>query len=730
MKKQSWKTDKKNRINYSLLQYKIRKLFKKESTSEFDAGKIRRKLNVSNPKGQIIDILKKLLKEEYITISGHGKYVYNGLNKELRKREKPEDKNKEIYYTGIVDKTKTGAGYIIVKDLPYDIYIPARYMKTAMDGDTVKVELLFSKKGSKNDGRIVEIIKRAKTQFIGEYRNFGNYSSVFVKSAKDDLEIFIQNNNTEEINSGDMVLVEITEWRGKKTPVPWGKIIKNLNDQERNDLEMKSILINNGFKIEFSEEVIKEANELDKTISEEEISKRKDFRNIITYTIDPETAKDFDDALSYRELENGNIEIGVHIADVTHYVKPGTAIDSEAYEQSTSVYLVDRVDPMLPEVLSNELCSLRPNEDSLTFSAVFEFDKKFNIKSRWFGKTIIHSDRRFTYEEAQEILENRKGEYAKELTTMNNIAKKLRKERYKNGSIDFNTDEVQFKLDEKGKPIGLYVKERKDAHLLVEDFMLLANKEVAKFIKNKGKQKEIPFVYRVHDLPDPDKLLDFAAFAKEFGVKLKLDTPRQVAASFTELSKRAEEDEVLKILIPLALRTMAKAIYTTDDIGHYGLGFEDYTHFTSPIRRYADVLVHRILEKNLTQIYRMNKADLEAKCVHISEQERKAIGAERESVKYKQVEYISEYIGQEFDGVITGFIEKGMFVELLDSLVEGMVEFKTIGQFFVLDESKLKVTAKKSGKVIKIGDKVRVKVKSTDLVRRRVDFILAEDNEE
>ncbi|HHB52797.1 MAG TPA: RNB domain-containing ribonuclease, partial [Saprospiraceae bacterium] len=523
---------------------------------------------------QIIDILKKLLKEEYITISGHGKYVYNGLNKELRKREKPEDKNKEIYYTGIVDKTKTGAGYIIVKDLPYDIYIPARYMKTAMDGDTVKVELLFSKKGSKNDGRIVEIIKRAKTQFIGEYRNFGNYSSVFVKSAKDDLEIFIQNNNTEEINSGDMVLVEITEWRGKKTPVPWGKIIKNLNDQERNDLEMKSILINNGFKIEFSEEVIKEANELDKTISEEEISKRKDFRNIITYTIDPETAKDFDDALSYRELENGNIEIGVHIADVTHYVKPGTAIDSEAYEQSTSVYLVDRVDPMLPEVLSNELCSLRPNEDSLTFSAVFEFDKKFNIKSRWFGKTIIHSDRRFTYEEAQEILENRKGEYAKELTTMNNIAKKLRKERYKNGSIDFNTDEVQFKLDEKGKPIGLYVKERKDAHLLVEDFMLLANKEVAKFIKNKGKQKEIPFVYRVHDLPDPDKLLDFAAFAKEFGVKLKLDTPRQVAASFTELSKRAEEDEVLKILIPLALRTMAKAIYTTDDIGHYGLGFE------------------------------------------------------------------------------------------------------------------------------------------------------------
>ncbi|HEB61596.1 MAG TPA: ribonuclease R [Bacteroidetes bacterium] len=729
MKKQSWKNHKEKKLAYSLLQYKIRKLFKKDSTAEFDINKIKRKLNISNSKGQINDVLKKLLKEEYIVVSGYGKYIYNGLTKELKKKGVFDNNGENVFYTGIVDKTKTGSGYIIVKELSYDVYVPNRYMKTAMDGDKVKVKLLFSKRGSKNDGRIVEILQRAKSQFIGEYRNFGNYASVFVEGAKDEVEIFVLNKETGEIKSGDKVLIEISEWRGKKNPVPWGKILKSLGDEERNDIEMKSILINNGFKIEFPEEVIQEAKNLKKEITEDEIKKRRDFRDVLTVTIDPETAKDFDDALSLRELENGNIEVGIHIADVSHFVKPGTAIDQEAYEQSTSVYLVDRVDPMLPEVLSNELCSLRPHEESLTFSAVFEFDKDLKIKKRWFGKTIIFSDRRFTYEEVQEILESGKGDYDKELKKLNFIAKKLRKDRYANGSIDFNTEEVQFKLDEKGKPIGLFVKERKEAHMLVEDFMLLANKEVAKFIKNKGKNKEIPFVYRVHDLPDPDKLLDFAAFAKEFGIKLKLDTPQQVAKSFTYLSKKSEKDERLKVLIPLALRTMAKAIYTTDDIGHYGLGFEDYTHFTSPIRRYSDVLVHRILEKNLNDVYRMKKSELEDKCRHISEQERKAISAERESVKYKQVEYITDHIGEEFDGIITGFIEKGMFIELLDSKVEGMVEFNTLGQYFVLDDSKLKVTAKKSGEVMKIGDPVRVRIKDTDLVRRRVDFEMVPKND-
>lgn len=729
MKKQSWKKYSEKKLSFSVLKHKIKKLFKKDSGKEFNTGKIRRKLNVSNSKGQIYEVLKLLLKDDYIVITGHGNYVFNGLNKIKENKGKANFDKNQVFYTGVVDKTKTGSGYVIIKDLPYDVYVHNRYMKTAMDGDKVKVELLFSKRGSKNDGRIVEIIKRAKTQFIGTFRNFGSYSSVTISGVKDELEIFVQEYDRDTIKGGSKVFVEITEWRGTKNPIPWGRIINSLDDYEENDIEMKSILINNGFKLEFSEEVLKEAANLPKEITEEEISKRRDFREVLTITIDPDTAKDFDDALSIEYLDNGHVEIGIHIADVSHYVKPGSELDKEAYDQSTSVYLVDRVDPMLPEVLSNELCSLRPDEESLTFSAVFEFDKNYKIVKKWLGKTIIHSDRRFAYEEAQAIMDNNEGEYLKELNELNAIAKKLRKDRFKKGSIDFNTEEVKFKLDEKGKPIGLYVKERKEAHLLVEDFMLLANKEVAAFIVSKSKGKEIPFVYRVHDLPDPDKLLDFAGFAKEFGIKLKLDTPEQVAKSFTELSKRSEEDESLKMLIPLALRTMSKAIYTSDNIGHYGLGFEKYTHFTSPIRRYADVLVHRILEMNLQGTKRIDKNALEDKCRHISEQERKAVTAERESIKYKQVEFIQDHIGEVFDGMVTGFIAKGMFVEIIESKVEGMVEFNTLDQVFILDESRLKVVGKKSGEVIKIGDKIRIKVRDADLQRRRVDFELVEDED-
>ncbi len=729
MKKQSWKKYSEKKLPFNLLKTKIKKLFKRYSDKEYNVGKIRKKLNVSNSKGQLYEILKILLKEEFIIITGHGNYVYNGLNKAKSKQSDQTRNKKQVIYTGVVDKTKTGSGYVIVKELPYDVYVHNRYMKTAMDGDKVKVELLFSKRGSKNDGRILEIIKRAKTQFIGTFRNFGNYASVTINGVKDELEIFIQDYDKDKIKGGSKVFAEITEWRGTKNPIPWGRILNSLDDYEQNDIEMKSILINNGFKLEFQEEVLKEAENLPKQITDEEISKRRDFRKTLTITIDPDTAKDFDDALSIKYMETGNIEIGIHIADVTHYVKPGTELDKAAYDQSTSVYLVDRVDPMLPEILSNELCSLRPDEESLTFSAVFEFNKNYNIVKRWFGKTVIHSDRRFAYEEAQEIMDNNEGDYAKELGDLNTIAKKLREDRFKKGSIDFNTEEVKFKLDDKGKPIGLYVKERKEAHLLVEDFMLLANKEVAAFIIGKSKPKEIPFVYRVHDLPDPDKLLDFANFAKEFGVRLKLDTPEQVAKSFTELSKKSEEDETLKMLIPLALRTMSKAIYTTDNIGHYGLGFEKYTHFTSPIRRYADVLVHRVLDMNLNKTKRVEKAALEEKCRHISEQERKAITAERESIKYKQVEFITEHIGEVFDAVVTGFIAKGMFVEIIESKVEGMIEFNTLDQVFILDESKLKVVGKRNGEVIKIGDRLKVVVKDADLQRRRVDFGLINDED-
>jgi ribonuclease R len=548
-----------------------------------------------------------------------------------------------------------------------------------------------------------------------------------MEGIKDELEIFLPLVTDIEIRDGEKALVEITEWRGKINPVPWGRIISSLSDEDQNEIEMKSILVNNGFTIDFPHDVKKEAEQLDLLITPQEIERRRDFRNITTFTIDPDTAKDFDDALSYRVLGNGNIEIGVHIADVSHFVKPDTALDKEALKRSTSVYLVDRVAPMLPEQLSNELCSLRQDEESLTFSAVFEFNQQFEITSRWFGKTVIHSDKRFTYEEAQSIIDKNDGIFINELNKVNEIAKHLRKIRFQYGSIDFNTEEVKFILDDLGNPIDLYVKQRLDTHMLVEEFMLLANKEVAGYIVKKSSSREIPFVYRVHDLPDPDKLMDFAIFAKDFGLKLKLDTPKQVVKSFNELSKKSETDERLTFLIPLALRTMAKAVYTTDNIGHFGLGFENYTHFTSPIRRYSDVLVHRILEKNLSAPVFENKGSLEERCRHISEQERKAINAERESIKYKQVQFISGHEGEIYDGMLSGFIEKGMFIELKDSKVEGMIEYNTMGQYFVVNEAKNRVVGSKNGDTFKMGDKVRVKVLKTDLVRRRVDFELVEE---
>ena len=709
-------------LNFNHLTHKVKKLFKKESSQDFDVNKIKRKLVVNNPKAQIDDIIKKLLKEEFIIVSNRGKYIYNGIRKE--KPVGQPDKSEKTHFTGIVDKTKTGSAYIIIKELNYDVFIPNRHMMTALDGDTVKVELLFSKTRNKKDGKIVEIISRAKSQFIGGFRNFHNYATVFVEGIKDELEIFLPLTDDFEVKDGEMVLVEITEWRGKVNPVPWGRIVTVLSDEDQNEIEMKSILINNGFTINFPEDVKTEAEMLDKTISQEEIMKRRDFRGITTFTIDPDTAQDFDDALSYRILENGNLEIGVHIADVSHYVKPETKLDQEAYKRSTSVYLVDRVAPMLPEELSNELCSLRPDEESLTFSSVFEFNKNTEVIKRWFGKTIIHSDRRFSYEEAQKIIDEGEGEFVQELTSMNEIAKNLRKMRFHHGSIDFSTEEVKFILDEKANPVDIYVKERLETHMLVEEFMLLANKEVATFMVKKATSKNIPFVFRVHDLPDPDKLMDFASFAKDFGLKLKLDTPNQVVKSFNDLNKKAEIDERIKFLIPLALRTMAKAIYSTDNIGHFGLGFDNYTHFTSPIRRYSDVLVHRILENNLVENSIEKRGELEEKCRHISEQERKAISAERESIKYKQVQYISGHEGEEFEGLISGFIEKGMFVELKESKVEGMVEFKTLGQYFVLNEAKNRTIGSKDGNAYKIGDTVFVKVREADMVRRRVDFEL------
>jgi ribonuclease R len=557
---------------------------------------------------------------------------------------------------------------------------------------------------------------------LGKLKIFNHYGIVFPEPGTRFPEVLVKKDDLNGAEDNQRVVVNIISWGNNQNKAIWGKVNSILENVSDHEISMQSILLSSGFNAEYPEEVLKEVEKIDGSISKEEIKKRKDFRKVLTFTIDPETAKDFDDAISYQVLKNGNIEIGVHIADVTHYLKENTALDKEAYQRSTSVYLVDRCVAMLPERLSNDLCSLNPNEDKLTFSAVFEFDEKFKIINEWFGKTIIHSARRFTYEEAQERLESGKGDLAPQLKKINEIALKLRKDKFKNGAINFESDEVKFDLDENNKPIGLIVKVRKDAHMLIEDFMLLANKSVAKFIAKKAKP-EIPFVYRIHDMPDPTKLADFALFAKELGVNMKLDSPINISRSFSELALAIEKDSSLKILNPLAIRTMAKAEYNPKNIGHYGLAFDYYTHFTSPIRRYSDVLVHRILFDNLNeQISRVDLDKLAMKCKHVSRQEIKASEAERDSIKYKQVEYMASKVGQEFMAQVTGMIERGIFVELPDSKAEGLIPFSSFGEHYILDENRMRATARRIKHTIKMGDMIKVKLIDADIENKKLEF--------
>jgi ribonuclease R len=707
----------KNQLPNGLLQYKLRKLFKDNAGKQFSVEESIKALKISNSHSHVKKVLEKFVSHGFLVRGKEGQYV-------IKKQE--SSKRKPKYFTGTVDMTKTGSAYILSDALKQDVHIARKYMNTALHGDTVEFELFYGRKRNRLEGKIIDVKKRANSQFMGTYKKYDRYAIVTVDRTKKEFEIFIDFDEVADARQNDKVIVEITEWRGKKNQVPWGKIIQSFGPNEDHDMEMNTILVNNGFSIDFPEEVMNEAEVLSDKISAEELARRKDFRKVTTFTIDPFNARDFDDALSIRKKENGHFEVGIHIADVTHFVRPGTALDKEAYDRSTSVYLVDRVCPMLPEKLSNELCSLRPNEDKYTFSAVFAFDEHFNIKKEWFGKTLIHSDRRFTYDEVQDILESGEGDFAEELELLNRIAKKLRKDKFDNGAISFESDEVTFILDEDGTPLEIVQKERKDAHMLVEDFMLLANKKVATFMSRKSKGKNIPFVYRIHDYPDPEKLQDFANFAKEMGFSMNVSTPDHVAASFNSLSAAASENERLKMLEPLALRTMAKAAYSTDNIGHYGLSFEYYTHFTSPIRRYADVMVHRILFKNLQDEQRMDKNKLESICVHISSQERKAIDAERESIKFKQVEFIIGHIGEEFEGVISGIIERGFFVMLDGSRIEGLVGFDSMDEFFTVDSSRLKITGRDSGKVMRMGDKVKVIVTDADLDKRQVEMELAD----
>ncbi len=633
----------------------------------------------------------------------------------------------EVFETTFV-ATKSGLAFVKHPELDIDVMIEEKHQSVALNGDTVKVRLLPYKDGRRQQGKVLNIIQRARTEFLGYY--FEDDGDSFVMPADKSLDIvfYIPDLENHKVENGYKVIVQLLHWQNRRKN-PIGKITKVLGMPGTHHTEMHAILAEFGFETEFPPEVEAEANAIPKEIPDEEIQKRRDMRNTLTFTIDPFDAKDFDDALSFKPLENGHFEIGIHIADVSYYVKPNSFLDQEAYKRATSVYLVDRTVPMLPEALSNFLCSLRPNEDKLTFSTVLEMDLQGNIYKEWIGRTVIHSDKRFTYEEAQEILENPTGEYAYALTTLNTIAKNLANQRYKNGSITFETDEVKFKLDGNFKPVEVYKKVRKDAHKLIEEFMLLANKKVTEFVYNQRESPRNTFVYRVHDAPDPQKVEDLSNFIRLFGYTALSDEQKTKKAfnlsskALQKLMEQVENSPSRDIIRSYAVRCMAKARYTTENIGHYGLAFPLYTHFTSPIRRYPDIMVHRLLQHYLDNKPSPPASTFEKQCQHCSAMEKKASDAERASIKYKQAEYLTEHIGSLHEGTISGLTEWGIYVEIDTMRCEGMISLRDMyDDIYEYNDKLFAVVGKKSSRKFRLGDKIKVIVKKVSLLDRTIDF--------
>ena len=649
-----------------------------------------------------------------------------GTKKKDKKSKKTTTKNNHIVtsYKGVLDIAKSGMGFVIVNGVENDILVYPNDFNTALKGDEVSVKITKIRQSSgKKEGKILEVLKRKQVSFAGSMQ-VKEKTAFFIPNTITPMpDIYIPMGKLNGAKDKDKVIVQLTKWE-KSTRKPEGEVIKIFTPEQENDLAMQAIVAEAGFALNFSEEVNQFAKNLSEKIEANEIAKRKDYRNILTFTIDPVDAKDFDDAISFRNLPNGNTEIGVHIADVSHFVQPNTAIDKEAYERATSVYLPDRVYPMLPERISNELCSLRPNEDKLTFSACFEIDAKGKIVNTWYGKTIIHSVRRFTYEQVQEIIETQKGDHSNEILWLLHFTQNVRKARFDNGAINFSSQEVRFVLDANGKPTGITIKESKESHQLIEELMLLANQLIAqKMGQVKIKKETLPFPYRVHDQPNEEKLAPFIVFAKKHGYAFDISTPLQTAHSFNDLMKAAQQSPERHVLEQLGIRTMAKAVYTSDNIGHYGLGFEYYCHFTSPIRRYPDILVHRIVQSVLLE-KPINDSELEQKCVHCSERERAAMEAERAANKYKQVEFMQNYIGQSFEGIISGVSSFGFWVETLEHKCEGLVSVVSLSEFddFRLVESDYALVGMRSGRKFSMGEKVTIKVIAANLEKRQLDY--------